>query len=100
VTFVPVICPPKQFCSLCRFSIMLSFRARKIIFTRTRTQEIFPGFVLCFCNLLFETNNFVLGVALLWCFVFEYRNRPHRDLNSGHFTGIFTSLYSLPGIKE
>jgi hypothetical protein len=40
---------------------------------------------LLFCNLLVETNDFVLGAALLRAWFPSYWNHPHRNTNSGHF---------------
>jgi hypothetical protein len=70
VTLVPVMCSPKQFCSL-RRSIVLSFRATKTFFIGTRTQDSFQVCDLSSCNLLAETNKFCLGALLISCLVSE-----------------------------
>jgi hypothetical protein len=42
-----------------------------------------------------------LVLKLFYCAQFpSYRNCPHQDLNSGHFSEILTFLKSLPSLKE
>jgi hypothetical protein len=71
VTLVPIISSPKQFCSLHHSSVVLSFRGTETPFNVNRTQDSFRSYGICFCNLLFETNNFDLGAVLPPCLVSE-----------------------------
>jgi hypothetical protein len=55
---------------------MLSIPATETIATGNQIQNYFLASGLCFCNLLFETNNFRLGVILLLCLFSELRETP------------------------
>jgi hypothetical protein len=99
VTLVVVISSPKQCCSL-RRSIVLSFRATETIFTGNGTQDSFSSCDLCFCNLLFETNNFGLGAVLLSCLVSELQETPSPGNELRTLSGVLTLLCFLPGLKE
>jgi hypothetical protein len=58
----------------------------KPIFTETRTQDSFRVCDLSFCNLLAETNNFVLGASLPSCLISELQERPSPGLElTTHF---------------
>jgi hypothetical protein len=59
---------------------MLSFQAIETILIKIRTQTVFLGCGLCFCNLLFETNNSGFGTVLLSRLVSELQEPPSLGL--------------------
>jgi hypothetical protein len=61
-------------------SVMFSYRATGTIFTGTQAQDIFADLWPLFCDLLFETNNFVLGAVPLSCLVSELQKPPSPGL--------------------
>jgi hypothetical protein len=78
VAFVPVISPPKQtLWSWCRYSNLLRFRAKEIVFTGTRIQNIFRG-----CGLFPEPspNNCGFAAVLLSCLVTKLQEPPSSGL--------------------
>jgi hypothetical protein len=60
--------------------IIIIIISKPNIFTETRTQDSLCVFDLSSCNLLAETNNFVLRAVLLSCLVSELQKPPSPGL--------------------
>jgi hypothetical protein len=84
VTLVPVISSPKQtvlfFAPFCR-AYLPSYRNH---FQRDSNSGQFSGLCPCYCNLLFVTNNLILGAVLLSCLFSELQepNSPGIELRT------------------
>jgi hypothetical protein len=68
------------------------------IFTETLTQDSFRVCDLSSCNLVAETNSFVLCAVFLSCLVSELEKPSYRDSNPRHIFGavIFVLVISFP----
>jgi hypothetical protein len=69
-------------------------------FTETRTQDSYRVCDLSSCNLLAETNNFVLCAVLVSCLVSELQKHLHRESNSEQFFGVVGFVYVIFSSKE
>jgi vesicle coat complex subunit len=78
--------------------IIIIIISKTYIFTETRNQDCFRVCDLSSCNLLAETNNFVLYAVLLSCLVSSYRNHIHRDSNPGQFLLFETNNFALSAV--
>jgi hypothetical protein len=98
VILLPVISSPKQLFSWRHSIIMLSFRGTETTFTGNRIQDNFRDCGLCFCNLLFGTNNFDLRVTFQHrTFVDSKRQMPcirPRPLPSTSFATYYSTYHS------
>jgi hypothetical protein len=81
--------------SILSLDIVRNYYPQPSIFTETRTQESFRVCDLCFCNLLAETNNFVLCAVLLSCFVSELQEPPSPIIEPSFDPSVFPH-----GLKE
>jgi hypothetical protein len=74
---------------------MISFRVTETSLTGIRSHDSFQDCDVCFCNLLFETNNFGLGAVLLSCLVSELQETPSAGIELRKLLPEFLPCYVL-----